>query len=110
MKRLFDFTETRAYIACSIIIYLIGLSMGMTNCSEDDADWVENTVIIVSSEKGIYYPWGSTEPIEGLKIRKESDDDWTVIPLSDIEGFSYEEGCIYHLNVEITHFCKSTNG
>ncbi|WP_455587022.1 DUF4377 domain-containing protein [Bacteroides sp.] len=62
----------------------------------------ENKCLYVSAETGIY-KWGNiTQDIssQGMKIRENADEEWTVVPFNKISGFEYENGYNYELSVE----------
>lgn len=58
--------------------------------------------LYVSAEPG-EYKWGDITqdmPSAGMKIRENSEDEWTVVPFNKISGFEYEMGYNYELTVE----------
>lgn len=104
MKRLIDFTEKRAYIACSIVICLIGLCLSMTSCSEDDADRI--VVLNISSELvsiGVRPPGDAEDKVKLMECIVDGTNETFYISPSSIEGFEYVEGYKYKVRVRITH-------
>ena len=86
-------------------LMVLSMAILFTNCSLNDKsgqDWSEKINLYVSSELGEYTSWGSAI-YNGIKIKKNINDDWTIIPIGGIEGFSYEEGFSYLLRVEKIH-------
>ncbi len=79
-------------------------------CSDNtNEDWSEIVNLYVSNELADYTPWGAPEeaqPLKGMKVKENENDDWFVIPIGAIEGFSYEEGYFYLLKIEKTHFAN----
>lgn len=103
MKRLFGFTETRAYIAYSIIICLIGLSMAMTSCGEDDAGRI--VVLNISPELvpiGVRPPGNADEKVKLMECIVDGTNETFYISPNSIEGFEYVEGFKYKVRVRIT--------
>ncbi len=93
----------KLFFKCVLVLIVFCASLTLISCEDDSKNWSEIVFFIVSSEKGEYYPFGSSNACEGLKIKKEGESSWTIIPLTGIEGFNYEEGFNYCLKVEIIH-------
>ncbi len=56
----------------------------------------------VSPEPGTYL-WPDMpqrDPGMGLKIREETEEEWLVVPINKVDGFLYEQGYAYELDVE----------
>lgn len=86
-----------------LMIMMYCTSLIFVSCEKDSKDWSETAFLLVSAEKGKYYPFGSDQELDGLNIRREGESVWSVIPLTGIEKFNYEEGFNYRLKVEIIH-------
>lgn len=73
--------------------------------SNDDEDKVEEVMLYVSAETGIYYDLFDTERlhlIEGMQIKEKGATYWNCVPFFTITGFSYEKGYEYELLVKKT--------
>lgn len=104
MKRFFDFTEKRAYIACSIAICIIGLCMFMTSCSGDDADRI--VVLNISPELvpvGVRPPGNADDKVKLMECIVDGTNETFYISPNRIEGFEYVEGFKYKVRVRITN-------
>lgn len=69
--------------------------------SKKEAESMRDTIrLFVSSEEGIY-DWGSSGlQAPCMKICESGDDVWANVPFNKIEGFTYEKGYDYELQVE----------
>jgi len=93
-------------------IWRIALAMlaafSLASCSSDDdnEDKVEQVMVYVSAETGVYYDmWLDPErenPIIGMQIREEGNSVWRTVSLYTITGFTYEKGNEYELLVKKT--------
>lgn len=88
-----------------VVLFFSFCMFCMTSCLNDDEvkDKIENIKMYVSSETGEYFPVYDLDiRKEGMKVREEKDKDWDVIPFSKIDGFEYERGYEYVLEVKKT--------
>lgn len=95
----------------TVVNIFIVLCMLLCFACDDDTneDWSEIVNLYVSNELADYTPWGASEgaqPLEGIKVKENENDDWFVIPIGAIEGFSYEEGYFYLLKTEKIYFAN----
>ena len=82
---------------------LLSLYSCLTN--SDDEDKVEEVMLYVSAETGIYYDLFDTERLhllEGMQIKEKGATYWNCVPFFTITGFSYEKGYEYELLVKKT--------
>lgn len=84
-------------IVCMCIVLL------MNGCNKSEGDKTEKITILISYETGEYKPWGSETTYEGMKIKEKNDVNWDIIPLTAINGFTYEEGYEYELLILKTY-------
>lgn len=93
-----------------IILITLFTVITFTSCDKDGSDdWSEVINLYVDDELGEYRPWGHPEcakPLDGLKIKEREDDDWDIIPIDGIEGFTYSLGWKYRLEVEKIHLAN----
>ena len=62
---------------------------------------LENIKMYVSAETGEYFPvYDLNIKKEGMKVREKENMDWGVISFSEIDGFEYEKGYEYVLEVK----------
>ena len=91
-----------------IIPFMFLACLIMTACRADDVpkDKVKEIGIEVSSEIGITYHWGDDKnehPIECMLVKlPDSPAAWQPMMFGEIEGFTYERGHEYYLNVRQT--------
>ncbi len=84
-------------------LFVCTLSACVTN--NDEEDKVEEIMLYVSAETGIYYDLFDTERvhlIEGMQIKEKGGTHWKCVPYFTITGFSYEKGYDYELLVKKT--------
>lgn len=69
--------------------------------SKEEAESTRDTIrLFVSAEEGIY-DWGdSSLQAPCMKIREFEEGAWMNVPFNKIEGFTYEKGYAYELQVE----------
>lgn len=88
-----------------VVLFFSFCMFCMTSCLNDDEvkDKIENIKMYVSSETGEYFPVYDLDiKKEGMKVREEKDKDWVVISFGEIDGFEYERGYEYVLEVKKT--------
>lgn len=75
------------------------------SCTKEDNDvaWSENRIIEISSEIVPINTFGEPSIVDGMKIRIQGENDWKVYPTTFIDGFMFEPGYFYTLQVMITH-------
>lgn len=58
--------------------------------------------LLISSETGEYKRGELTQdmPAPGMKIKEDTDEEWSVVPFNKIDGFEYVKGYNYELSVE----------
>lgn len=75
------------------------LALVLVACKKDKGD-VEYKRLIVASETATYINWGG-QSTWSYKTKEAAGDEWTVGP-KVIEGFDYEPGFEYVIDVRIT--------
>lgn len=89
-----------------IICLFIGMCYGCLSDDDENENWSEIVNLYVASETEDYYPQESPDeiaPLKGIKIKESPEDEWSIIHINSIEGFTYETGYTYYLKVEKTH-------
>ena len=86
-----------------IISALLAALLGLVSCErEDREDKVEQVMVYVSAETGLFYNVPNTTPEEGMMIRIEGEDNYICVAFNTIAGFTYEKGNEYVLLVKKT--------
>lgn len=90
-----------------LIPLLTIISLVVTACGNDEpTDQTKEIMMSVSSETGFMYDLFDTErryPIECMLVMSEDDPDvWVTLGFGRIEGFTYERGHQYYLQVKRT--------
>ena len=86
-----------------VVLFFSFCMVCMTSCLNDDEtkDKIENIKMYVSAETGEDFPVYDLDiKKEGMKVREKENMDWAVIPFSGIDGFEYEKGYEYVLEVK----------
>lgn len=86
-----------------VVTFLFLCTICMVSCLNDDEtkDEVENIIMYVSAETGEYYPvYDLDVKKEGMKVKEKGSKDWVVLSFSEIDGFEYERGYEYTLEVK----------
>lgn len=80
--------------------------LALTGCLDDDTpeDKVENVNVAISAMTYIDSPGMVNYPMEGLWAKVENDTDYQFLSFNEIEGFTFEPGYAYELQVERTTF------
>ncbi len=85
---------------------LAAFSLASCSSNDDNEDKVEQVMVYVSAETGVYYDlWLDPErenPIVGMQIKEKGDTLWRCVSLYSITGFTYERGHEYELLVKRT--------
>ena len=85
---------------------LAAFSLASCSSNDDNEDKVEQVMVYVSAETGVYYDlWLDPErenPIVGMQIKEKGDTLWRCVSLYTITGFTYERGHEYELLVKRT--------
>ena len=85
---------------------LAAFSIASCSSNDDNEDKVEQVMVYVSAETGVYYDlWLDPErenPIVGMQIKEKGDTLWRCVSLYTITGFTYERGHEYELLVKRT--------
>lgn len=68
----------------------------------DRQDKKENIRLLVSAETSTYHLWYTDQPIECLLVKENNEETFKKIGLKEIEGFTYEKGHEYLLEIEKT--------
>ena len=90
------------------LVFAMLAAFSLASCGSDDdyKDKVEQVIVFVSAETGVYYDmWLDMErenPIIGMQIREEGSCVWRTVSLYTITGFTYEKGNEYELLVKKT--------
>ena len=76
--------------------------LALTGCLDDDTpeDKVETITVAISAITYIDSPVTTNYPIEGMRAKIESDADYQFMTFNEIEGFTFEPGYAYELQVE----------
>ena len=76
----------------------------LTGCLDDDMpkDKVETINVAISAMTYIDSPVTTNYPIEGMWAKVDSDADYQFMTFNEIEGFTFELGYAYELQVEQT--------
>lgn len=81
-------------------------SLCLVSCLDDDndTDWTESVTVEVDSKIVPCYVWGAPDTaVDGMRIRPVGASEWSMLPVVFIEGFHFEEGYSYVLQIEIKH-------
>lgn len=91
----------------SFLLY-ISLPICFLSCTMEgnDVDWSEKRIIEISSEIVPINTFGEPSVVDGMKIRIQGENDWKVYPTTFIDGFMFEPGYFYTLQVMITHLAN----
>ena len=91
------------------IMFMMLAAFSLTSCSSDDdnEDKVEQVIVYVSAETGLFYNVPNTTPEEGMMIRIEGEDNYICVAFNTIMGFTYEKGNEYELLVKKTTLTNS---
>lgn len=83
--------------------YLFAL-LALTGCLDDDTpkDKVETINVAISAMTYIDSPVTTNYPIEGMRVKVGSNVDYQFMTFNEIEGFTFEPGYAYELQVEQT--------
>lgn len=78
--------------------------LALTGCLDDDTpeDKVETINVTISAITYIDSPVTTNYPIEGMRAKVGSDADYEFMTFNEIEGFTFEPGYAYELQVERT--------
>lgn len=80
--------------------------LALTGCLDDDTpeDKVETVNVAISAMTYIDSPGMENYPMEGLWAKVGNDADYQFLHFQEIEGFTFEPGYAYELQVERTTF------
>ena len=87
----------------SFIVLLLSLCTLSCSDDNDEHDWSEEKVIEISPEIVPAYIWGEPNEVDGMLIRIDGENQWKAYPITFIDGFEFEPGFSYTLQVEIIH-------
>ena len=78
--------------------------LALTGCLDDDTpeDKVETVNVAISAMTYIDSPVMTNYPIEGMRAKVGNDADYQFLHFEEIEGFTFEPGYAYELQVERT--------
>jgi hypothetical protein len=88
----------------TIITTLLAVILGLASCNRDSnyEDKVEQVIVYVSAETGMFYNVPNTTLEEGMMIRVDGEDNYICVAFNTIAGFTYECGHEYELLVKKT--------
>ena len=90
------------------IAFVVLAAFSLASCSSniDNENKVEQVMVYVSAETGVYYDmWLDPErenPIIGMQILEKGENRWRTVSLYTITGFTYKKGNEYELLVKKT--------
>lgn len=86
-----------------LFLFLFSI-LALTGCLDDNTpkDKVESVEVAVSAMTYIDSPGMENYPIEGMRAKVGSDADYEFMTFNEIEGFTFEPGYAYELQVERT--------
>ena len=86
-----------------LFLFLFSI-LALTGCLDDDTpeDKVETINVTISAITYIDSPVTTNYPIEGMRAKVGSDADYEFMTFNEIEGFTFEPGYAYELQVEQT--------
>lgn len=85
-----------AMFCCTMMFALMG--MCFTSCGDDDEEYTEMTIEVDAVKASDYHPqYQPYESLPGMSIRIDGKKRWSTWSLTEIKGFTYEEGYYYRL-------------
>ena len=91
------------------LYFIMATILGLTfsSCTsdgdEDIRDWSEEKVIEISSEIVPVNAFGEPSEVDGMLVRIDGENQWKAYPITFIDGFEFESGYLYTLQVKIIH-------
>ena len=88
----------------AIITILFAVILGLASCNRDSnyEDKVEQVIVYVSADTGMFYNVPNTTLEEGMMIRVDGEENYICVAFNTITGFTYERGHEYELLVKRT--------
>lgn len=91
------------YFSAVIMTCILGITC-LSSCQNDDeenVDIVKAIIVEVDSTPCIVnIEWPEPYSITGMSIKEENSSEWQKVPLTRINGFTYEPGYYYTLKVK----------
>lgn len=99
-----DITMKKGFLLIAIVILtLAGCGKDVRDHSENVLVYVDAELILSDSDAFVYWNKEDTGNVGSFKMKEGENGEWKTVPVTTIQGFTFQEGYVWKLDVTKTY-------